>query len=119
MLDAHQDTTMDGKDNGEDEYWETGLGFQWGEERYWDTGDMWEKGDRFRVTCPRSKHYLRYGTAIGVSKTRLWVVFDNHQPGAFVERAMVDHAPLDFWHSRQYHQAWREDLGPDVVLRFL
>jgi hypothetical protein len=109
---------MDGKGNGEDEYWETGLGFQPGEERYWNTGDAWEKGDRFRVTCPRSKHYLRYGSVIGISKARLWVVFDDFQPGSFVERAMVVHAPSDWSSSRRVLQAKRESrgyMGPNVL----
>jgi hypothetical protein len=114
-------STMDGKGNGEDEYLETGPDFQWGEERYWDTGDVWEKGDRFRVTCPRSKHYLRCGSIIWVSKARLWVVFDDFQPGSFMERAMVAHAPPDWSSSRRVLQAKRESqgyMGPNV-LRFL
>jgi hypothetical protein len=41
------------------------AGLSTGGGRYWDTGDVWEKGDRFRVTSPRSKHYLRYGTTSG------------------------------------------------------
>jgi hypothetical protein len=108
--------------NAEDEYWETGLGFQLGEERYWDTGDLCVKADRFRVTCPLSKQYLRYGSIIGVSKKRLWVVFDDmKKPGSFVERTMVVHAPPDCSSSRRVRQAEREDrnyMGP-IVLRFL
>jgi hypothetical protein len=108
--------------NAEDEYWETGLGFQRGEERYWDTGDVWEKADRFCVTCPRSKHYLWYGSVIGVSKKRLWVVFDDiNKAGSFMERAMVVHAPPDWSSSWRILQAEREDrgyIGP-IVFRFL
>jgi hypothetical protein len=106
----------------EDDYWETGLGFQRGEERYWDTGDLWEKVDRFGVTCPRSKHFGRYGSVIGVSKKRLWVVFDDiKKPGSFVERTMVVHAPPDWESSRRGLKAKRENrnyMGP-IVLRFL
>jgi hypothetical protein len=93
----------------EDDYWETGLGFQRWEERYWDTGDLWEKVDRFRVTCPRSKHFGRYDSVIGISKKRLWVVFDDmKKPGSFVERTMVVHALLDWESSRRVLKAKRE-----------
>jgi hypothetical protein len=93
--------------NGENEYWDTGPGRQRQEERYWDTCDVWQKGDRFHVTCLQSRHYGRYGAVIGVSETRLTVVFDDRRPGQFIDRGMVVHAPRDWCWLRRYREAQR------------
>jgi hypothetical protein len=65
----------------------------WSPLQDWDTGDVWTPGQRFRVTCRRSKHFKRHGTVLKVLRRRLTVEFSDDQPGCFVVRYMVVHFP--------------------------
>jgi hypothetical protein len=77
----------------------------WSPLRDWDTGDVWEPGQRFRVTCRRSKHFRRRGTVLKVARRWLTVEFGDGQPGCFVVRYMVVHFPPAWALSSVCHEA--------------
>jgi hypothetical protein len=98
--------TMEFKVNGRS--WD-GIGHGdarfWSPLQDWDTGDVWEPGQRLRVTCRRSKHFRRRDTVLKLAKRRLTVEIGDGQPGCFVVRDMLVHFPPAWALSSVCHEA--------------
>jgi hypothetical protein len=54
----------------------------------------WSIGQRIKVTCERSKHHGRYAMVTRVNHKKLSVVFEDGQPGQFVDKEHATLAPV-------------------------